>query len=158
MSFAARTGLSLRGKGGLLLAGSDDSPTTPARQDGEPATVELVLRGPIRRDDPALCARARALLNEGHAALVECDVGAVTEVDLGTVDALATLLLNARRAGSRVRLRDAPVELRELLAFAGLAEAVPCIAPLPVEPRGKAEEREEPRRVEEERDPADPAA
>jgi hypothetical protein len=65
---------------------------------------------------------------------------------LGTVDALARLALAARRIGCELKLRDPSRELRELVAFAGLAEA------LGVEPGREAEEREEPLGVEEERD------
>ena len=71
---------------------------------------------------------------------------------LGTVDALARLQLAARRCGLELRLAHVPDELRELITFVGLAEA------LGLEPRGEAEEREERVRVEEERQLGDPAA
>jgi anti-anti-sigma regulatory factor len=71
--------------------------------------------------------------------------------DLATIDALARLHLAARRAGLELRLRNVSAELRELLAFVGLDDV------LRVEPRGQAEEREERRRVEEERQLDDPA-
>jgi hypothetical protein len=57
-------------------------------------------------------------------------------VDIGTVDALARLQLSARRLGRRLRLREAPLELRELIELAGLSRV------LGVEPVGQAEERE----------------
>jgi hypothetical protein len=57
-------------------------------------------------------------------------------VDIGTVDALARLQLTARRLGWRLRLREVPVELRELIELAGLSHA------LGVEPVGQPEERE----------------
>jgi anti-anti-sigma regulatory factor len=57
-------------------------------------------------------------------------------VDIGTVDALARLQLSARRLGRRLRLRDVPLELRELIELAGLSRV------LGVEPVGQAEERE----------------
>jgi len=79
-------------------------------------------------------------------------------VDLATVDALARLQLIARRLGCKIELRDAPDKLREILALAGLGDVVPCAERLPVEVRGQAEQREEPRGVEEEADPADPIA
>jgi len=82
----------------------------------------------------------------------------LTDADLATVGDLAMLQLIARRLGMNVVLRDAPRELRELLDLAGLSEVVPCPDPLPVEPQGQTEHREEPRRVEEEDDPADPVA
>jgi ABC-type transporter Mla MlaB component len=87
-----------------------------------------------------------------------CDVAGLTDADLATVDDLARLQLIARRLGITLELHDAPRELRELLDFAGLRDVVRCPEPLPVEVRGQAEQREEPRRVEEEADPGDPIA
>jgi hypothetical protein len=65
------------------------------------------------------------------------------------IDLLARLQLAARGCGIELRLRLVSAELRELIAFAGLDEA------LRVEPRGKREEREERLRVEEERELGD---
>jgi hypothetical protein len=84
-----------------------------------------------------------------------CDVGAVFDPNLVTVDALARLQLTARRLGHRVRLRHASRELQELLALVGLRDVVPLCAGLPLEPRGQPEEREQSRGVEEEADPGD---
>jgi hypothetical protein len=98
------------------------------------------------------------LLGDGRQAVVACDVAGLTDADLETVEALARLQLAARRLGGKVWLRHASVELRDLLQLAGLEAVVPCRAPLPVEPRGQAEHREEPRRVEEEGDPTDAIA
>ena len=75
---------------------------------------------------------------------IVCDVSRLAEPDLAAVAMLARLRLEARRLGLVLRLLRAPPELRELIAFLGLAEA------LPVEPRGEAEEREEALGVEEE--------
>jgi ABC-type transporter Mla MlaB component len=125
----------------------------------ERGTTELVVRGRIgRADGAALCERARLLLGDGHHAVVVCNVGALTDADIETIEALARLQLTARRLGGTVRLRHASAELRELLHLAGLGAVVPCSAGLPFQPRGQAEHREEPRRVEEEGDPADPIA
>jgi hypothetical protein len=85
-------------------------------------------------------------------------VAGLTNSDLATVDDLARLQLIARRLGITVELHDAPDELRELLDLAGLREVVRCSEPLPVEVRRQAEQREKPRRVEEEADPGDPIA
>jgi hypothetical protein len=85
-------------------------------------------------------------------------VAAISNVDLTTVDDLARLELIARRLGIILELRGAPRELRELLDLAGLRDVVRCSDPLPVEVRGQAEQREEPRRVEEEADPGNPIA
>jgi hypothetical protein len=72
--------------------------------------------------------------------------------DLGTVDAFARLQLAARRSGLELRLQHVSDELRELIAFLGLDDA------LRLEPRGQAEEREERLGVEEERELGDPPA
>ncbi len=71
--------------------------------------------------------------------------------DAMAIDALARIQLNARRIGLEIRLAHASTELRELIAFSGLDEV------LRVDARGQAEEREERRRVEEERQLDDPA-
>jgi ABC-type transporter Mla MlaB component len=81
--------------------------------------------GPIRRADlPGLCERVCALLSEESPAVALCDVHGV-EPDAGTVDALARLQLAARRQGCQVRLRNASDELRQLVAFMGLADVLP---------------------------------
>jgi len=79
------------------------------------------------------------------------DVGALTELDLATVDALARLQLTARRLGAVIELRNASRDVIELLAFAGLADV------LPVEVDREIEERKEVR-VDEVVDRADPTA
>jgi ABC-type transporter Mla MlaB component len=117
----------------------------------------LALEGPIAREDiPALCERTRALLEGRGTASVACDVGALGP-DAVTVEALARLQLTASRLGLRVRFRGASPELQRLLGLMGLGEVLPC-GDSGVEPGGQAEQREQARRVEEERDPGDPAA
>lgn len=81
---------------------------------------------------------------------VVCDASALGP-DVRSVGALARLTLAARRAGVDLDVRDATIELREVVAFLGLDEA------LRVEPRRQAEEREERRGVEEERELGDSA-
>lgn len=51
---------------------------------------------------------------------LRCGVGHVTEPDLTTLDALATVALECRRHGERLVLMDASPALRSLIAFAGL--------------------------------------
>ena len=115
--------------------------------------MSLMLPAPIRRDDvPALCDRAHDLVEGGPGDVLECDVGSVGKPNLITVEALASVELTAMRLGSDVRLRGASVELLELLALCGLPFE------LVLEAEGQAEEREESRGVEEERDPTDPVA
>ncbi|MET0772053.1 MAG: STAS domain-containing protein [Candidatus Limnocylindrales bacterium] len=55
---------------------------------------------------------------------LRCDVGHVTEPDLSTVDALATVALECRRHGERLLLVDASPALRALIAFAGLEQVL----------------------------------
>jgi len=84
----------------------------------------LAIRGPIAREDlPGLCTRVCSLLEGSGGADVWCDVSGVP-ADAVTVDALARLQLGARRHGCRVRLVDAATELRELVAFMGLADVL----------------------------------
>jgi hypothetical protein len=85
-----------------------------------------------------------------RASTIVCDVGAVAP-EAAAVDALARLQLNAQRLGLEIRLLHASSALQELIAFAGLDGV------LRVEAKGQAEEREERRRVEEERELDDPA-
>jgi ABC-type transporter Mla MlaB component len=90
-----------------------------------PRTVAFAIHGPIVRADlPGLCKRVCALLCQSGADVVFCDVKGV-DPDAVTVDALARLQLAARRRGCQVRLRDATTELRELVAFMGLANVLP---------------------------------
>jgi STAS domain len=65
---------------------------------------------------------------------IVCDVGALA-ADVVSVDALARLRLNARRAGLDVRLHEVSSALQDLLAFVGLADV------LRVETGGQPEER-----------------
>ena len=69
---------------------------------------------------------------------------------LAEIDLLARRQLDARRRGFVLRLRSAPHELRELIAFAGLEDA------LGVERHWEPEEREERFGVEKERELDDP--
>lgn len=125
---------------------------------GPPGTIVLVLSGPIDRADiPALCDRARAVLQRSCADLVLCNVEALVDPDAVAVDVLARLQLTARRLGRRVRLGHACRDLQELLDFMGLGDVLP-LAASGLEPRGQAEEREEGLGVEEEADPVDPTA
>jgi ABC-type transporter Mla MlaB component len=117
----------------------------------------LVIGAPIAcADVPGLCERVRRRAAESDADVIVCDVRGLVRPDALTVNALARVQLTARRLGRRVRLLDAPPELLDLLRFFGLDEALPAAADLVVEPLGQAEEREEPRGVEERVEPGDP--
>ena len=90
----------------------------------------LVMIGPITRESiPALCERARMLLEGCDAGRVACDVGALAEPDVVTIDGLARLQLTARRLGYRVELQRACGELEDLLVLTGLSDVLPCAGP-----------------------------
>ena len=90
----------------------------------------LVMIGPIAREGiPALCERTRMLLEGCDAGRIACDVGALAEPDVVTIDGLARLQLTARRLGYRVELRRACGELEELLVLTGLGDVLPCAGP-----------------------------
>jgi ABC-type transporter Mla MlaB component len=89
-----------------------------------PQTLVFAITGPIDQSDlPGLCDRVCGLLASSRADVALCDVGGV-DPDAVTVDALARLQLAARRHGCTVRLRHASHELRELVAFMGLADVL----------------------------------
>jgi hypothetical protein len=90
--------------------------------------------------------------------LLVCDLGGLGRVDLDAIDAVARLALAARRLGCGVRLENASPNLRDLIAFVGLAGVLPCSTASVIESGGQAEQREEPGRVEEEGNAADPPA
>jgi ABC-type transporter Mla MlaB component len=146
-----------------VVASAEDSAAppraTPApRSRRQPTTIELGLAGPIERADiPALCERARMLMESSRTRSFVCDVGAVVAPDAVTIDALARLQLTALRAGRRIGLSHVSSELQELLLYCGLSGVVPLSAGSDVEARRQAEKREVCSRVQEERDPADPA-
>lgn len=91
-------------------------------------------------------ARVRRLLAEVEGDEIVCDLGNVTDPDLTTVAALARIALTARRFGRTLRCCHAPPALTELVELAGLAEAFGLLG---LEPRGQAEEGEQPTGVEE---------
>jgi ABC-type transporter Mla MlaB component len=110
----------------------------------------LVVSGPLTPAElGALCDRVRALDRDPSEAVV-CDVRGLVAPDAGAIDALARLLLSARRAGRELQLRDPSPALCELIDFCGLA------AVLRVEARRQAEEGEQPLRVQERVEMGDP--
>ena len=109
-------------------------------------------------DLPVLCDRVRVELRDGHPDVLVFEVGGLVSPDLWTVDALARARLIARRDGCELLLAEASVELLELLALAGLSDVVPCEGSSGPDGERHPELGEEARGVQEERDPADPAA
>ncbi|HYZ80787.1 MAG TPA: STAS domain-containing protein [Solirubrobacteraceae bacterium] len=88
------------------------------------ATLRISIRAPLTRDDlPGLYQRVCRLLDQAHARTIRCDIGDIP-VDAVAIDALARLQLAARRRGAVLELLGASADLRDLLAFTGLDEAV----------------------------------
>ena len=106
----------------------DDRDKVPARTTGRhdgTRSVVFVVYGPIAPADiPGLCTRVRGLFDDRVDEVI-CDVGAISEPDGVTLDALARLQLAARRRGCRVVLRHACIDLLALLDAAGLGDIVP---------------------------------
>lgn len=126
------------------------------RQPGEPGPIVFRLGAAVERGDiPELIAHLRACLEEHPGDPVVCDIGGLVRADLAAVEALARLRLVARRYGRPFRLRHASAELIELLALVGLSAIVPAEPASALPTQGETEEREELRRVEEERDASD---
>jgi ABC-type transporter Mla MlaB component len=87
-------------------------------------TITFGIRGPLARSDlPGLCDRVCGLLETSRATVALCDVSGI-RADAVAVDALARLQLAAYRHGCRVRLRQCTPELRDLVAFMGLADVL----------------------------------
>jgi ABC-type transporter Mla MlaB component len=106
MSFLAATGLSQR----TAVYGQ--------------TTITFGIRGPLARSDlPGLRDRVCALLERSRATVAFCDVSGIG-ADAVAVDALARLQLAAHRHGCQVRLLQCTPELRDLVAFLGLADVL----------------------------------
>lgn len=88
-------------------------------------TIAFSVHGPIERDDlPGLCDRVCGLLERHGPSLALCSVDGV-EPSAASVEALARLQLGASRHGCVIVLEDASSELRDLVAFMGLASVLP---------------------------------
>ncbi|MFD7815883.1 STAS domain-containing protein [Streptomyces sp. NPDC059785] len=113
----------------------------------------LALPGLVTRDDgPRLGEQVRALLETTATGVVIVDVAGLGPPGLGppglvTVDVLARMQLAAKRAGGRIRLRNADPALRALLVLVGLG----------VDVGRQPEEREPPGGVEEAVQSGDPS-
>jgi hypothetical protein len=116
-----------------------------------PTTIVFAIHSPLGRGDMTpLCMRVYMILQTTRAEVALCDVRALA-ADAVTIDALARVQLTAGRLGRRILLRSAAADLCGLLALTGLSEV------LPLELERQAEQWEQPRRVEEERELPDPA-
>jgi hypothetical protein len=126
----------------------------PPRPPPDARTILVSVPSPVARSGiPELCARLRFALETNPASLVICDATGIDEPDVPTVEALARLQLTAMRLGCGFLLRDPRVELTDLLDLTGLAGVIRAEDRLSLEPRRKAEHREQPGGVQEERDP-----
>ena len=83
---------------------------------------------------------------------IDCDLAELDRADFGVVDLIARLLLAACREDCQVRVVNAPAGLDELMALSGLDR----LRRLSFEMVRQTEQGEEPCRVKEEGDPADP--
>jgi hypothetical protein len=83
---------------------------------------------------------------------ITVDCGSLREPTAATIDQIARLRLAARRSGCQIEFTNANPFLLELIGFVGLSGV------LRVEARRKAEQRKQPRSVEEERELGDPSA
>jgi hypothetical protein len=143
---------------------SPESATSPANLEASPPSVVvraggLVVRIGSRPDQEEVSEILRELDTLSRQAEIQrrpvdeicCDAESATDPDIGTIDALARVALAAQRLGRPLSIAGASPDLARLIALAGLGR----ILPLGVELERHAEEREEPRRVEEEGDPGD---
>lgn len=73
----------------------------------------------------ALCSRVVDLLRDTAADVVICDVGAVRDPVIGTVDTLLRLQLTAGRHGGRIVLGHSGGALRALISQMGVADLLP---------------------------------
>lgn len=90
----------------------------------EQTTITFGIRGPLARSDlPGLCDRVCGLLQRSGAKVALCDVSGIG-ADAVAVDALARLQLAAYRHCCQVRLCRCTPELRDLVAFMGLADVL----------------------------------
>jgi hypothetical protein len=95
------------------------------RRHDDPGTVVVSVVGAVAGDDLRhACEALTALLTGTDACLVVCEVSARAAPDAATADAVARLALTARRNGRPVQLGHASRDLRRLLRFMGIAEAV----------------------------------
>ncbi|MBA2263646.1 MAG: STAS domain-containing protein [Chloroflexi bacterium] len=91
--------------------------------EGRSAVKTVIIGAPRATADIVELGNHIRLLPEARSAdPVVCDVGELTDVDCGTVDALARLQLTAQRLGRGVCLRRISPELHDLLLLAGLSD------------------------------------
>jgi hypothetical protein len=98
----------------------------PQLGGGAPSSLTVRVCPPVTRENAGQsCEQFRLLLRDAAAALVICDVGAITSPDLVTVELLARMQLTARRLGFSLQLCRASDRLLELLDLTGLRDCLP---------------------------------
>jgi hypothetical protein len=94
--------------------------------DGAPPFITVRICPPVTRADAGgLPEQLRLMLADTAGAEVICDVGAVADPDMVTVEVLARMQLCARRLGFSLHIRHAGAGLAALLELTGLADHVP---------------------------------
>src|SRR3970040_1781653 len=114
----------------------------------------LSVRGP-EEHQPLVTPDGKRGANQGPHRVSIVEIGHVPSPDLGTIETLARLQLEARRIGTSILLDRASPTLRALLALVGLGEVLPCCPDSELGLERQAEEREQPIGVEEEVEPSD---
>ena len=95
------------------------------RRHEEPGTVVVAITGRVTADDlRRACEALGGILLGSDACLVVCEVSSRAAPDAVTADAVARVALTARRHGRPILLRHASADLRRLLRFMGIADAV----------------------------------
>lgn len=123
----------------------------------DPKPTIVALTGHVGRVEvPDLVARVRRLLAVGGSARVFCDVAAVPEPDVETLDVLAQLQLAARRKGGQLLLRNPSRQLQELLVLTGFCDVLPVCPGSACGVGRQTEQWEQPFGVQEGDHPADP--
>lgn len=103
----------------------DEATIRVVRRHDEPGTVVVSVTGHVAADDlRRACEALGGLLVGSDACLVVCEVSTRAAPDAATANAVARLALTARRNGRPVLLRHASRDLRRLLRFMGIADAV----------------------------------
>ena len=144
------------------MGASEESPSASIdaqRPAQDPRTLIVTIAGRIERADATrFGGRVEDQLSATPTTLVVCDVGGLLEPDAAAVDSICRIRLAVRRLGGQFRLRGASAEVVELLDMIGLCGVLAVAPGSGLQPRGQPEERKQPRRVEEEGDPADSIA
>jgi hypothetical protein len=131
-------------------AARSPTPCRLRRSAGEPITALLAIDGPIALTDiTELCTRVTRALRDCYASVVLCDVGALRNPDLVSIEALARMQLTAVRLGGQIRLCHASTEMQGLLAVTGLCEVLSNPSGSLLQVSGQTEQREEGLGVEE---------